>query len=135
VTVQRLASPPSARLVFTILLAALACSEFLVRGPLPALRGQGNDLAPPYIAASRLLHRQDPYSPSGVLEGFQSNQIVAVDESALRPVYPPTALTLLFPLAVLPWNAARAIYVLLCSGLYIFLAIRFSELIEAGWHG
>lgn len=128
--------PSTLRLKLAILLTVLAFAEFLVRGPVLAMHHQGNDMAAPYVAAIRLMHHQDPYKYPGVLEEWEARGAdpnIGLDDSAQRPIYPPTALPLFFPLALFRWIAARAIYVLLCTALYILLAIRFSALVNISW--
>lgn len=135
-TDQRLTNPGSLWLKLVILLTALVFLEFLTRGPFLAMQGRGSDMTTPYVAAVRLLHHQDPYSPVGVLKEMQDRGIVpamGLDESSLHPIYPPIALTLFLPLALFQWTVARALYVLLCAAFYTFIAIRFAGLIGTDW--
>jgi hypothetical protein len=137
VTEHRSPAPSTLRLKLAILLTVLAFAEFLVRGPVLAMHKQGNDMAAPYIAAIRLMHHQDPYKYPGVLEEWVARGAdpgIGLDASAQRPIYPPTALPLFFPLALFRWVAARALYVLLCTALYTLLVLRFSALVNTTWH-
>jgi len=112
--------PADARTIVCLLLLVLAASEFVVRGPARAIRtgDSFNDFLSPYIQAKALVHRLDPYSPEVLLRlwpaeaahfSFLPREVAngtLVANRGFPTAYPITALVLLAPFTVLPWNIA-----------------------------
>jgi hypothetical protein len=107
-----------------LILLALAGSEFLVRGPVRALRTAThfNDFLSPYIQAKALRLGLDPYSPQVLLRLWPADAPhflflpVEVSNGTLvanrgfPTAYPITAFVLIAPFSVLPWNLAYALW-------------------------
>lgn len=111
---------PDARTIVCWVLLLLAASEFVVRGPVRAVRAGAsfNDFLSPYIQAKALVHRLDPYSPEVLLRlwppeaahfMFLPREVAdgtLVANRGFPTAYPITTLVLLAPFTVLPWSIA-----------------------------
>jgi Glycosyltransferase family 87 len=107
-----------------VVLLLLAAGEFLVRGPVRAVQTatQFNDFLSPYIQAEAWVHGLDPYSPQVLLRLwppqaphylFLPKEVAAgtlVAKRGFPTAYPITALALISPFSVLPWNVAYALW-------------------------
>ncbi len=120
-----------------ILSIFLSFGVFLVRGPIRASTTRGGDFGTPYVAALRMLHGQNPYACCGTFEhewrsaGVASDSIM--DASGQHPIYPPSALILLLPLALLRWNSAYFLYTAFCSVATLWVIYRFAEQVGTDW--
>lgn len=92
-------------------------------------RGAAMDFIPDYYAARCLIDHHDPYNENEVLQTYRSeggerplsdplDRVVAT-----RYVYPPSAFSLMVPFALLPWNAARALWLILTVGTLMLAAL------------
>jgi hypothetical protein len=111
---------PDARTIVCLVLLLLAASEFVVRGPMRAVRAGAsfNDFLAPYIQAKALVHRLDPYSPAVLLQLWPAEAAhflflkrevangTLVANRGFPTAYPITALVLIAPFTVLPWSVA-----------------------------
>jgi alpha-1,2-mannosyltransferase len=98
-----------------VLLVAIA--YFIVRGPWRAIHDSG-DFLTVFSAARCWAHGMNPYEPADLVLSARS---AGADASAAQfhstpSVYPPPALLLLSPLALLPWAAAKAIWLFCLLG-------------------
>lgn len=120
-----------ALLAFLVLIAA---AELVVRGPLDASVAAG-DLAAPYVSSIRFLRFENPYASRGFLETWYAAGAPAgaTEASNSHPMYPPTTLAVVCPLAYLRWPQAVALYTWLCTALYCGLIVCFARWISAGW--
>jgi hypothetical protein len=87
-----------------------------------------------YYSARSLLQHGDPYSESNILHIYlaedgepQAKKLLLRDIVALDVNLPPT-LTLIAPIAFLPWGAAHLIWMLLTAGSFILAAYLMWEL-------
>lgn len=78
-----------------------------------------------YYGARCVLHQRDPYDPNAYLEelreddpDYQKSLVSVLNRWKVAPdlVYPPTALLVAAPLAVLPRNAAENVFMILTAG-------------------
>jgi glycosyl transferase family 87 len=102
----------------------MAGAEFMVRGPVRAVRTatQFNDFLSPYIQANAWIRGLDPYSPQTLLKlwpaqaphfSFLPKEVAngtLVANRGIPTAYPITALVLVAPFSLLPWNVAYAIW-------------------------
>jgi hypothetical protein len=105
------------------LLVAAAGSELLLRGVL-RITVRGGDLASPYVSAQRLIHGRNPYSSDDFLADWHASGAPAnksLDQSAIHPIYPPTALVVVSPLAIASWPVAIRLYGWGCTFVYMGL--------------
>jgi hypothetical protein len=118
-----------------ILLVLLAASEFVVRGPVRFLRVDFfNDFISPYIQSRALVKGMDPYSPEVLVRlwrsaGLRRPLFLAQDLAkgsllatrGIPTAYPLSCLSLLAPLAVLPWPVAHFAWLVITVGLTLGL--------------
>lgn len=123
--------------VLCLALLLLAGAEFIVRGPVRAVHSatQFNDFLSPYIQANAWIRGLDPYSPQILLklwpaEALQFNFLrkeVAngslVANRGIPTAYPITALVLVAPFSLLPWNIAYALWLAINLALF-FIMLR-----------
>ncbi|HEY1660120.1 MAG TPA: glycosyltransferase family 87 protein [Candidatus Sulfotelmatobacter sp.] len=134
--------PVDARTKLCLLLLLLAASEFAVRGPLRAIRTgpSFNDFLSPYIQAKALVRGLDPYSPEVLLRlwppeaahfmflpGEVANGTLVANRG-FPTAYPITALVLLAPFTVLPWNVASWLWFVANLLLYVIMLRAVLEL-------
>jgi hypothetical protein len=117
-----------------LFLVALAGAELLFRGPLRVTSAV--DMASPYVSALRFIHSENPYPSDDFLAqwhraGAPDNW--SVDNSGQHPIYPPTALLVVAPLAELPWTWAVRCYVWACTFGYLGMVWLFSRLVGDNW--
>src|SRR5437016_3114866 len=120
--------------VWTFLIAASV--YFGVRGPSRALfwGHRSADLAPPYAAARAWLFGKNPYnakSLSDVLRGAGRELNAAGEPQSNTSLYPPPTFVALIPLAILPWQIARAFFLVACLilfGLHVRALLRLGKL-------
>ena len=107
-----------------LLLLLIAGSEFMVRGPIRAIQAATgfNDFLSPYIQADALVHGLDPYSPQVLLKLWPGQALhflflprevangTLVANRGIPTAYPITALVLVAPLSLLPWNFAYGLW-------------------------
>ena len=119
---------------FLVILVLVTLAEFVLRGPLRSR--DANDFASPYIAARRLLEGVNPYSPQNFMEDWHASGAavdVSLDPSGERPVYPPTALIVFIPLAILRWGIADHLFVWASVALYLGFVAQLQREIGADW--
>jgi hypothetical protein len=124
------ASPTNSRTVrgkwtaVCLLLLLVAGIEFTLRGPVRAVRSatQFNDFLSPYIQARAWAAGLDPYSPQVLLRlwpaeaaqySFLPKEVAngsLVAKRGIPTAYPMTALVLIAPFSVPPWNFANALW-------------------------
>jgi hypothetical protein len=117
------------------LLALAAGSEFLLRGVL-RIAVRGGDLASPYVSAQRLIHGRNPYSSNDFLVDWHASGGPAnrsLDSSGIHPIYPPTALVVVSPLATISWPAAVRLYGWGCTFGYAVLVWLLGGTIDGRW--
>ncbi len=122
------------RLVISCLVLG-AGTEFIARGPLRALRPNGdfNDFLSPYVQARIWTAGGDPYDPNALVNHWPKDLATpefvkreARDGSLARlhgvpSPYPVTAFPLLLPLALAPWRVANLCW--LCFETLSFMAL------------
>ncbi len=118
-----------------LLLLLVTGTEFIVRGPERAIRTAThfNDFLSPFIQAKAWTHGLDPYSPQVLLKLWPAQAAhflflpkeVAngslVANRGIPTAYPITALVLIAPFGVLPWNVAYALWVALNLVLFLLM--------------
>ncbi len=118
-----------------LLILIAAAAVFLIRGPL-STTGAG-DLATPFVSAARLLHGQDPYNVLNFRRDWYaagiSNQAL-LDPAAEHPVYPPSALLVIAPLAALGWQHGASLYLWGCAALYLLAIAALATEIDRNWN-
>ena len=118
-----------------LLLVAASGSELLLRGVL-RIAARGDDLASPYVSAQRLIHGRNPYSSDNFLSDWHASGAPAnksLDESAIRPIYPPTALVVVSPLATVSWPVAIQLYGWGCTFIYMGLVWLLGGAVGDSW--
>lgn len=129
-----------ARMRILVLFLCVGFSYLLAAG----IRGDAHgavkavDFASVYYAARCGLQHKDAYDPETVLREFDAdggklpNTRPGEDRIArdviTKVFYPPTALLLAFPLALLPWNAALTAWMSLVAGLMVAVAFLMWDL-------
>jgi len=107
-----------------LVLLVLASAEFTIRGPARAIHSatQFNDFLSPYIQANALVQGLDPYSPQVLLRLWPTQALhfsflpkevangTLVANRGFPTAYPITALVLIAPFSLLPWNFAYALW-------------------------
>jgi len=115
------------RTALCLVVLLLAGAEFMVRGPVRAIRTatQFNDFLSPYIQANAFLHGLDPYSPQVLLQLWPEQAIhfmflpkevangTLVANRGFPTAYPITAFVLIAPFGLLPWKTAYAVWLTL----------------------
>ncbi|HEV2645492.1 MAG TPA: glycosyltransferase family 87 protein [Acidobacteriaceae bacterium] len=109
-----------------------AGTELILRGPMRAA-DRGGDFVSPYISAHRLIHGKDPYFSDNSPQERREIGVAPTWVIDPFPIYPPTTLVLVAPLAILSWPAALGLYSWFCTGAYIGLVWLLSGLIDASW--
>ena len=118
-----------------LVLLVLAGTEFLVRGPVRAVRTatQFNDFLSPYIQAQAFIKGLDPYSPQVLLSLWPAEAAhflylpievangTLVANHGFPTAYPLTAFVLIAPFSLLPWPVAYALW--LTVNLMLFAAM------------
>ncbi|MBB5056543.1 hypothetical protein HDF16_001228 [Granulicella aggregans] len=138
---QRLTSLPtnlptsSRRSLWLARLAVLlGAVEFLVRALGRVGANWLSDLAAPYTSSTLWLAGANPYNPFKFLSTWQTrggpNLGLSDWVSGTHSVYPPPTLLLMAPLALLRWNSAVYLFVLI--GL-VFYAAAIYGLLRVGW--
>ena len=105
------------------ILVLLAGAEFLWRGPVRFAESSSfNDFISPYIQSRAWIQGRDPYSPENLVRlwpsGVERFYFLARDladgslvrKRGIPTAYPPTALVLITPVAVLPWRIAHLVW-------------------------
>jgi hypothetical protein len=105
------------------ILILLAGAEFFWRGPVRfAENSSFNDFISPYIQSRAWMQGLDPYSPENLVRlwpsGAQRFDFLVMDladgslvrKRGIPTAYPPTALVLITPVAVLPWRIAHLVW-------------------------
>jgi hypothetical protein len=109
---------------FCLVLLLVAGAEFMLRGPIRAIRTatQFNDFLSPYIQANAWMRGLDPYSPQVLLKLWPAQALhfdflpkevangTLVANRGIPTAYPITALVLVTPFSLLPWNVAYALW-------------------------
>jgi hypothetical protein len=124
----------TAAIAALLALVALAGTELLLRGTLRA--SKGTDLAAVYISALRLRHHENPYPFKDFLNQWHEAGAPAdetIDDSGQHPIYPPTALVVMAPLAKLSWPWAIRCYAWACTLGYLGLVYLLARLVGNGW--
>jgi len=87
-----------------------------------------SDIRPLYYGARTLIQGSDPYLPQQVFQAFQAEKtdsvpgFLSLRDQETRVVYPPCALLLAVPLALLPWSLAHVAWVILITVSLVFAA-------------
>jgi len=116
-------------------LLLLAGGEFAVRGPVRAIRSasQFNDFLSPYIQANAWMRGLDPYSPETLLRlwptgaahlQFLPKEVAdgtLIAKRGIPTAYPITALVLIAPISLLPWNFAYAFWLAINLALFFVM--------------
>jgi Glycosyltransferase family 87 len=133
--------------VLCLALLLLAGTEFVARGPVRAIQTATgfNDFLSPYIQADAFVKGLDPYSPQVLLQLWPEQALhflflpkeVAngslVANRGIPTAYPITALVLIAPFTLLPWNFAYALWLALNLVLFAIMVWALVEL--AGFSG
>ena len=132
--------PPGARRVerdwirsAALVALALAIAYFAARGVLRGWLDSG-DLSVGYSGGSAWLAGSDPYAVSILQERLAAaggGERLVNQLEHLRNVYAPTTLPLFAPLAVLPWEGALLVWLLIDVGATVFIAVGLARLL--GW--
>src|SRR5947209_7338118 len=118
--------------VLCLVFLLLACTEFLFRGPIRAIRVATafNDFLSPYIQAKAWIHGVNPYSPETLLRmwptnlhqpGFLAKEVAdgsLLAKRGMPTAYPVTSLVLIAPFTVLPWMVANALWLAINLGFF-----------------
>ena len=127
-------TPKAAELALLASLVVLAGAELLIRGPMR--QGKGQDLAAPYVSALRFIHGQNPYPADDFLNSWHragAPTSLTLDDSGQRPIYPPTTLLVVAPLAELRWPSAVLLYMWACTLSYATLIWLLARLVDDRW--
>lgn len=95
------------------------------------------DFIPNYNAARTLIRHADPYDEEQVLrtyraEGGERSLADPLERAvATRYIYPPSALVVMFPFALLPWGPAHVLWPLISASLFILAAYLVLDLSAA----
>jgi len=118
--------------VLCLALLLMAGAEFILRGPVRAIRSatQFNDFLSPYIQANAWILGLDPYSPQVLLKLWPAEALhfyflpkevangTLVANRGIPTAYPITALVLVAPFSLLPWNVAYALWLAINLALF-----------------
>jgi hypothetical protein len=121
----------------------MAGAEFILRGPVRAIHTatQFNDFLSPYIQANAWMHGLDPYSPQVLLRlwpaqaghySFLAKEVAngsLVANRGIPTAYPITALVLLSPWSLIPWNIAYALWLGMNLALFAIMLCVMVELV------
>ena len=124
--------PPRARLRwFSLVLVFAGCVLFAVRGYRDQRTTlQSFDFKPVYSGARCLLDGCDPYSSPAIEREFLAHGGPPNDLRPFRPFnanYPPSALALVVPLALLPFWPAHLVWLALSAGLFSLAALLIAD--------
>jgi hypothetical protein len=125
---------PSSQQKLTVALLVLAAGVFTVRGPMRAYRYRNAwvDFAVPYVEARCWLQGLNPYDQNAHVAEWQRTGGYGLDAlggpGAAATPYFPAVLPLLAPLALLPWTAARVLWMAVSCALILLLAAGASTL-------
>ncbi|MFZ0773263.1 MAG: glycosyltransferase family 87 protein [Candidatus Sulfotelmatobacter sp.] len=125
-------SPGGKWTALCLALLLMAGAEFLVRGPVRAIRSatQFNDFLSPYIQGNAWIRGLDPYSPQVLLKLWPAEALhfdflpkevangTLVANRGIPTAYPITALVLVAPFSLLPWNVAYALWLAINLALF-----------------
>lgn len=139
---SRVQQPGDKWTVVCLALLLLAGTEFVIRGPVRALQTATgfNDFLSPYVQADAFVHGLDPYSPQVLLRlwpGTASHFLFLPKEVAngslvanrgIPTAYPITALVLIAPFSLLPWNLAYALWFAMNLILFVIMLWALVEL-------
>ena len=92
---------------------------------------QSLDFKTVYGGAKCLLHGCDPYDSTQVLAQYAAAGGPVDDMRPFRPhepIYFPSALSLLTPFALLPWEPAHVIWLIVSTGVFVFAAALVADL-------
>ncbi len=142
---SNLSQPGNKWTVVCLVLFLIAGAEFVVRGPIRAVRSATgfNDFLAPYIQADAWTRGLDPYSPLTLLRLWphgaaqfvflptevEDGSLIA--KRGIPTAYPITALVLIAPLSCLPWRVAYALW--LTINLALFVAMLYALVALAGF--
>ena len=128
------------------LLVLLSGTEFIVRGPLRLADSSNfNDFISPYIQSRAWMKGIDPYSPTNLVRLWPReaqhfvflNQDLATGTLVLKrgipTAYPPTALLILAPIAILPWPLAHAVWLGISLLAYACMGLSLALLMHLHW--
>ena len=119
------------------LVVLLAAVVFTLRGPLRARGTYVNDFAAPYTSARLWLHHQNPYDPAAFWPAWHNAGAplgpVYNNPSSTHSVYPPPAVVVLTPFALLPWPLACKALIGISTALYLTALILLSRLLPGTW--
>lgn len=93
--------------ILLCILMTIAFGDFIFRAVLPSYANFKNDFSDPYLASGLWRHGENPYD---VQLATRANHDLAGDDSAIVPVYPPSAYLLVAPLSFLPWKLANLLW-------------------------
>lgn len=121
------------RFILLLVLLLLAVADLIGRGPLDV--GLAGDMAAPYVSSIRFLKSENPYAPQGFLATWYAAGAPAgaTEASNRHPMYPPTTLSVVWPLAYLRWPSAVALYTWLSTLLYFGLVFCCARWVGQGW--
>jgi Glycosyltransferase family 87 len=133
------------RAVLLLLLVA-AATEFMVRGPLRLRHGtEWNDFLSPYIQSGLWIQGADPYAAKNLVKHWPARKPMftfvmrdAADGSlvAKRGVpspYPITSFVVLSPLALLSWNMAQFVWIVLSVGAVAIMICSVVAMAGVSW--
>ncbi|MGA2219593.1 MAG: glycosyltransferase family 87 protein, partial [Terracidiphilus sp.] len=100
------------------------CAVFLVLGFSVGLTARVPmiDFKPIYLSARCLIEHGDPYSESDMTRVYQAQKSIpyanteVMREAGTRIIYLPTVFLIAVPFAILPWNAAHVLWMMLVVG-------------------
>jgi hypothetical protein len=125
---------------FTLQLAALAfccfCCVFFVAKGFSDEKStlKGFDFAPVYSGARCMLKHCDAYDSEQIRKTYMESGGDASNTRAFRPFnanYPPWALCLIIPLALMPWGAGLVIWLCISAVLFVAAALLMADLCNA----
>jgi hypothetical protein len=125
----------NSKLIILLGLLLLAGTEFVLRGPVRAVRSatQFNDFLSPYIQANAWKLGLDPYGPETLLRlwpagaahfQFLPKEVAdgtLIAQRGIPTAYPITSLVLIAPFAFLPWSLAYALWLVINLGLFLIM--------------
>ena len=117
------------------LILALACIGFTVRGfASERLFFWSRDFKPLYAGARCLLHHRNPYDADALRLEYTQAGGSLVDLQPFQPhyaLYPPPALFVVMPLALLPWEPAHLLFLAASAGLITMASFVVAALCSA----
>jgi len=128
------------------ILVLLAGAEFFWRGPVRFAESSNfNDLISPYIQSRAWMQGLDPYSPENLVRlwpsGAQRFDFLVMDladgslvrKRGIPTAYPPTALVLIAPVAVLPWRIAHLVWLAIGALAYAVTVASVRSIAHLPW--